>query len=115
MPEGSRRDYNIVRVSSFTSKELGWHERSCIVLVVLKRETQACLSLTKANPLTYIQVTKQVADRVAYRVADRVADQSFLSPAQEVSWAKRGPLSVSVTYSVRLRQATEHVASVRNV
>ena len=35
VPEGNRRDHNIVRVSSFTSKELSWHERSCIILVVL--------------------------------------------------------------------------------
>ncbi len=35
VPEGNRRDHNIVRVSSFASKELSWHERSCIVLVVL--------------------------------------------------------------------------------
>ena len=35
VPEGSRRDHNIVRVSSFARKELSWHERSCIVLVVL--------------------------------------------------------------------------------
>ena len=35
VPEGSRRDYNIVRVSSFTSKELNCHERSCIVPAVL--------------------------------------------------------------------------------
>ena len=34
VPKGSRRDHNIVRVSSFASKELSWHERSCIVLVV---------------------------------------------------------------------------------
>ena len=34
-PKGNRRDYNIVRVSSFARKELSWHERSCIVLVVL--------------------------------------------------------------------------------
>ena len=35
VPEGNRRDHNIVRVSSFASKELSWHERRCIVLVVL--------------------------------------------------------------------------------
>src|SRR5438067_10570841 len=35
VPEGSRRDHNIVRVSSFASKELSWHEGRCIVLVVL--------------------------------------------------------------------------------
>jgi len=35
VPEGSRRDHNIVRVSSCARKELSWHERSCIVLVVL--------------------------------------------------------------------------------
>ena len=35
VPEGNRRDHNIVRVSSFARKELSWHERSCIVLVVL--------------------------------------------------------------------------------
>ena len=34
VPEGNRRDHNIVRVSSFASKELSWHERRCIVLVV---------------------------------------------------------------------------------
>ena len=34
VPKGNRRDHNIVRVSSFASKELSWHERSCIVLVV---------------------------------------------------------------------------------
>ncbi len=37
VPEGNRRDHNIVRVSSFASKELSWHERSSIVLVVLVR------------------------------------------------------------------------------
>src|SRR2546427_8254412 len=35
VPEGNRRDHNIVRVSSFASKELSWHERRYIVLVVL--------------------------------------------------------------------------------
>src|SRR5437763_12352237 len=35
VPEGNKRDHNIVRVSSFASKELSWHERRCIVLVVL--------------------------------------------------------------------------------
>ena len=35
VPEGSRRDHNIVRVSSFARKELSWHKRSGIVLVVL--------------------------------------------------------------------------------
>ena len=35
VPKGNRRDHNIVRVSSFASKELSWHERRCIVLVVL--------------------------------------------------------------------------------
>src|SRR5437016_8691130 len=35
VPKGSRRDHNIVRVSSFASKELSWHKRRCIVLVVL--------------------------------------------------------------------------------
>ena len=45
VPEGNRRDHNIVRVSSFASKELSWHERSGIVLVVLDiRKTQACPS-----------------------------------------------------------------------
>ncbi len=34
VPKGNRRDHNIVRVSSFASKELSWHERRCIVLVV---------------------------------------------------------------------------------
>ena len=35
VPEGNRRDHNIVRVSSFASKELSWHKRRYIVLVVL--------------------------------------------------------------------------------
>ena len=35
MSEDNRRDHNIVRVSSLASKELSWHERRCIVLVVL--------------------------------------------------------------------------------
>ena len=33
VPEGNRRDHNIVRVSSFASKELSWHERRCIAYV----------------------------------------------------------------------------------
>ena len=33
VPKGNRRDHNIVRVSSFASKELSWHERRCIVYV----------------------------------------------------------------------------------
>ena len=45
VPKGNRRDHNIVRVSSFASKELSWHERSGIVLVVLDiQKTQACPS-----------------------------------------------------------------------
>ncbi len=35
VPKGNRRDHNIVRVSSFARKELSWHKRSGIVLVVL--------------------------------------------------------------------------------
>ena len=50
VPEGNRRDHNIVRVSSFASKELSWHERRCIVLVVpvgcsLNREERLKLAL----------------------------------------------------------------------
>ena len=46
VPKGNRRDHNIVRVSSFTSKELSWHKRSGIVLVVLNiQKTQACPSI----------------------------------------------------------------------
>src|SRR5437588_5896159 len=46
VPEGNRRNHNIVRVSSFASKELSWHERSGIVLVVLDIwKTQACPSI----------------------------------------------------------------------
>jgi len=29
--KGNRRDHNIVRVSSFASKELSWHKRRCVV------------------------------------------------------------------------------------
>ena len=56
MPKGNRRDHNIVRVSSFASKELSWHERRCIVLVVpigcsLNRDSSLPFFLRAIDPL----------------------------------------------------------------
>src|SRR5207302_7612807 len=56
VPEGNRRDHNIVRVSSFASKELSWHERRCIVLVVpigcsLNRDLSLPFFLRALDPL----------------------------------------------------------------
>ncbi len=62
MPEGNRRDHNIVRVSSFASKELSWHKRSSIVLVVLVRIVRG-------------KIANQVADQIADQVADQMADK----------------------------------------
>ena len=53
VPKGNRRDHNIVRVSSFASKELSWHERRCIVYVrcSLNRDSSLPFFLRAIDPL----------------------------------------------------------------
>src|SRR6266536_3137544 len=53
VPKGNRRDHNIVRVSSFASKELSWHERSCIVCLRVRRKLKLAL-LKRAQPFLYM-------------------------------------------------------------
>ena len=53
VPEGNRRDHNIVRVSSFASQELSWHERSCIVCLRVRRKLKLAL-LKRAQPFLYM-------------------------------------------------------------
>ena len=66
VPKGNRRDYNIVRVSSFTSKELSWHKRSCIVYLRVRRKLKLAL-LKRAQPFLYMlsDVTGLAVDRIA--------------------------------------------------
>src|SRR5437588_760567 len=53
VPEGNRRDHNIVRVSSFASKELSWHKRSCIVCLRVRRKLKLAL-LKRAQLVLYM-------------------------------------------------------------
>ena len=62
MPEGNRRDHNVVRVSSFASKELSWHERRYIVLVVLvgcslNRDSSLPFFLRAIDPLLSFMIS----------------------------------------------------------
>src|SRR5438045_8799749 len=72
VPEGNRRDHNIVRVSSFASKELSWHERSCIVCLRVRRKLKLAL-LKRAQPFLYMlsDVTGLAVDCIADLPTDR--------------------------------------------
>ena len=92
VPEGNRRDHNIVRVSSFASKELSWHERRCIVLVVpigcsLNRDSSLPFFLRAIDPLLSSMIsTKNSSLRI---VVLRIGILQSLHKAvyQAVHWA----------------------------
>src|SRR5438045_9730996 len=110
VPEGSRRDHNIVRVSSFASKELSWHERRCIVLVVLvgcslNRDSSLPFFLRAIDPLLSSMIsTKNSSLRIVViriGILQSLYKAVYQAVHQAVHWAVHTRYIHSVPYTFR--------------